>query len=83
MLRVYFHGLFGTIDASMITLRMKIIGHRPGLAEESVFEKYRQSHGQSTAKVARQLQGQRGIASLKAFWDGCCAWTTESVVPLI
>jgi hypothetical protein len=47
----------------MITLNAENGDRRLGLAKASVLKKYRQSHGQSPAKVARQLQGQRGDES--------------------
>jgi hypothetical protein len=54
---------------------MGITDRRPGLAEESVLEEYRQS--ESTANVARQLElrGQRGNVSLRVFWNALLVGT--------
>jgi hypothetical protein len=52
------------------------------LAEESVLKKCRQSHGQSTAKMASQLQGQSQILRVSersvmaaASASGCVSWS--------
>jgi hypothetical protein len=63
----------------MITLNAENGDHRPGLAEESVFKKYRQSHDQSTtdstAKMARQLQGQREMQISEHFVIVAALWS--------